>query len=224
MSDNVDARLSLYREYIGGFVIAFEETCNRVRICITFALLGDGLRNQALARAVTADLTAGQLHNMLKGLSGIAASENNNDHLRKVMKVLLSRYQKLTEIRNEFLHSNWNFENIFVDETERIIRFKQTNAARGPRNSEKVPVKLDLSEIYYWIKEAEELSEFFLQLYAYLHDTFREINDDFSIAHHLGLEKIQQSWEKTFVFENGNLRSTLKIERRGRFVPKHEPT
>jgi len=223
MTDDKNTDLSLFYEYIGGFVVAFEETCGAVRFCITQALHGNGLKDTTVAQAVTADLTAAPLHKMLLGLSGIAVSKRKDDHLRRVSKELLKRYQELIGIRNELLHSRWHINEVFF-QSGKVLRIKEKNASEGLRSSDKVSTRIELPEIYLWIKEAEELTSLFLQMQGYLYDTFLEINGTFRSPELHNVEQIQKLYEQIFVFREGELRSTSGIELIGRFVPKHEST
>lgn len=221
MGHDRDTLKSQYREYIGGFVIAFEEVCHIVRTCITFSLHGDGLKTQTIAQAITADLTANQLHNMLMGIAGVAATKQKDEHLQAVVKHLLNRYRKLIEVRNEFLHSYWTVDHI--EEDSNIGRVKFTNSAQGPRMSSKESASPDLSEIYRWIKESEELFGLFLSLVMYLNEAFEKSHEEFTTPEKPGYYTTQNIYKnQVFVFEQGLLKSH-KVSR-SRFTPKHEAT
>lgn len=90
---------------IGEFVVKFEHLCHAMQSVIIFMMHGQGLRNQQVANILLAGYTADPLRALLESLIGEIVKTNDND--KKIIKNILLRIQKLTENRNDVVHSIW---------------------------------------------------------------------------------------------------------------------
>ncbi|HPD60476.1 MAG TPA: hypothetical protein PKV48_01780 [Thermodesulfobacteriota bacterium] len=90
---------------IGEFVVKFELACLSVQTCIVFILHNAGLTDQRISQILLAGLTADPLRMLFDSL--VAQTQKLNDKERKIIKNALNRFQKLTEERNDIVHSTW---------------------------------------------------------------------------------------------------------------------
>ncbi len=94
----------LYRS-IGEFVVKFEHVCFAVQTGILFLLDQAGLHNQNISQVLLAGVTADPLRTLFESL--VAETQTLNDIELKMVKNALKRFQKLTEERNDIVHSTW---------------------------------------------------------------------------------------------------------------------
>ena len=92
-------------EAIGRAVVAFEQVTHRLQVGIATILAEHGLRNQQLANVVLAELTAAPLISMYRTLLFEVMAPDTAG--AKYLKQIFSRLVRLTERRNEIVHSTW---------------------------------------------------------------------------------------------------------------------
>jgi len=90
---------------IGEFIVKFEHVCHAMQTTITFIIHGQGLKNQRVANILLAGYTADPLRTLLESLIGETVDLNNNE--KNIIKNIFSRIQKITEKRNDIVHSTW---------------------------------------------------------------------------------------------------------------------
>ena len=90
---------------IGEFVVKFEHVCRAMQSTITMMMYKQGLQNQQVTHIFLAGYTADPLRTLLESLIGELVTPNDKE--RKIVKNILSRIQKLTEKRNDVVHSTW---------------------------------------------------------------------------------------------------------------------
>lgn len=116
---------------LGKFVVEFERVCAAVRNLIVFTFHREGLKNQALSQVIIGDKAAAELRTTFGALFEELANQDKED--KKVVQSLLGRFDKLSSVRNNLLHSEWYLGNEAGDkELEAIIvkfRTKQTKGA-----------------------------------------------------------------------------------------------
>jgi hypothetical protein len=88
---------------IGEFVVAFEQTCHAMQTCIIGILACAGLRDQQVVQIILAGVTAEPLRAMFESLIGERVQLNEVE--RGIIKNSVNRFQKLTEERNDIIHS-----------------------------------------------------------------------------------------------------------------------
>ena len=94
----------LYRA-IGEFAVKFESVCLSIQTCIVLIFDRAGLRHQKITQILLAGLTADPLRTLFESLVAQTQTLNKKEH--KILKNVLNRFQKLTEERNDILHSTW---------------------------------------------------------------------------------------------------------------------
>lgn len=90
---------------LGKFVVEFERVCAAVRNLVLFTFHREGLKNQALAQVVIGDKAAAELRTIFGALFEELRDQDKED--KKVVQSLLSRFDKLSSLRNSLLHSEW---------------------------------------------------------------------------------------------------------------------
>jgi hypothetical protein len=90
---------------IGEFIVEFEQVCHAISVCIIFILHKNGLQNQKIAHILLAGLTAEPLQSMLHSL--IIEVHKPDKEEKEIIKNIFTRFKKLTEKRNETVHSTW---------------------------------------------------------------------------------------------------------------------
>lgn len=94
----------LYRA-IGEFVVKFEYTCHTIQTSIVFLLGRAGLTDQRIAQILLAGLTADPLRGLLQSL--VAQTQSLSEKEQAILKNAFDRFQKLTERRNDVVHTTW---------------------------------------------------------------------------------------------------------------------
>ena len=94
----------LYRA-IGEFVVKFEHVCHALQIGVIFMLSKAGLSNQNVAQILLAGLTAEPLRTLFESL--VAETQQLNTVEKGILKDVLNRIQRLTQERNDIVHSTW---------------------------------------------------------------------------------------------------------------------
>ncbi len=95
---------ALYRA-IGEFVVAFESACHSIQICIIWLFHRAGITNQQVSTIILAGVTAEPLRTLFESL--VAELVQLNEAERKIVKDAVNRFQKLTQERNDIVHSTW---------------------------------------------------------------------------------------------------------------------
>jgi len=152
----------LYRS-IGEFVVKFEHVCSAIQTSIIFLLDRAGLHNQSITQILLAGLTADPLRTLFESL--IAETQVLDDIERKIVKVALNRFQKLTEERNDIVHSVW-----FIGwGNESTTDFSEVTGMKFHKNKGGAVVKSFGRKADDFVKLSEEadlLSKIFLRLHG----------------------------------------------------------
>ena len=146
---------------LGQFVVQFEHVCSNMESCIIFALHGDGLRNQNLAQALLADLTAAPLLQSFRAI--VAELRKNDPEDLRILDDVSKRVAKLIEDRNEVVHRTW-FVGWAAEEQEDFSivdswKFKKTR--RGPEFKPKSYTATDLDDLS---KNAADLAKIIFRM------------------------------------------------------------
>jgi hypothetical protein len=151
---------ALYR-VIGEFVVTFEHACHAIQVCVIFLLGNAGLTNQRATQIILAGVTADPLRTLFESLVGELVELNDAE--RKIIKNAVSRFQKLTESRNDIIHTTW-----FVGwGNEDTTDFSEASGHKYHKNKSGAVFKSfhrkvdDFAEL---ISEAQALANIFLRL------------------------------------------------------------
>jgi hypothetical protein len=93
---------------LGKFIVEFERVCSSLQYLVIFILQDNGLRNQQLAKAVIGDKAAYELRKLFETIYQELPNQDADD--KRAVKNLLSRFDRVTEFRNELAHANWSLE------------------------------------------------------------------------------------------------------------------
>jgi hypothetical protein len=85
--------------------VKFEHACHAIQFGIIGLLACAGLQNQGVAQIIVAGLTAEPLRKLFQSL--VAQSQILNDNEKKILNIMLKRFQELTNERNDIIHSMW---------------------------------------------------------------------------------------------------------------------
>ncbi len=120
----------LYRA-IGEFAVQFEHVTWAMQLGVISLLTHAGLRNQAMAQVVVADLTAAPLASMYQSL--VAEARSLSDDERRICDAIFKRTKALIETRNDVIHSTWfvGWASSKADDVSRVDGQKQTRGKRG---------------------------------------------------------------------------------------------
>ncbi len=146
---------------LGQFVVQFEDVCSNMETCIIFALHSDGLRNQNLAQALLADLTAAPL---LQSFRAIVAELRKNDiEDLRILDNASKRVEKLIEQRNEVVHRTWfvGWAAVEQEDFSTVSSWKFKKTKRGPEFKPKSYTASDLDDLS---KNAGELAKIILRM------------------------------------------------------------
>lgn len=159
----------LYRE-IGEFVVKFEHVGHAIQTGIIFLLDGAGLHNQNVTQILLAGLTAEPLRTLFESL--VAETQQLNTNEQVIVKDALNRFQKLTQNRNDIVHSIWfigwgNEQSTDFTDASGIKFHKDMKGAKVKSFKRKAADFAKLSE------EAESLVEIFRQLHGCFVGGFR---------------------------------------------------
>lgn len=152
----------LYRA-IGKFIVKFEHVCFNIQTGITYLLDRAGLRDQNVSQILLAGITAEPLRTLFESL--VCQTQTLNAVERKILKNALSRFQVLTEQRNDIVHSMWFIG--FGNECE--IDFSEAAGTKLHKNKRGTAVKSfrkKADDFDVLTKEAEQLAKIFFQLHA----------------------------------------------------------
>jgi hypothetical protein len=139
---------------IGKFAVKFEQMVFLMQSTVITILQLHGLKNQLLATALLADLTADPIRKIF-GSVLIEARENDAAD-KRIVDNILKRVQSLIERRNDVLHRVWFVGWASADQTEfdRVasVRFKNTKS--GPEFKQ---LKYSTEDFDRLSDEAEEI-------------------------------------------------------------------
>lgn len=148
---------------IGEFVVKFEHVYHAMQTAITFMLHGQGLQNQQVANVLLAGYTADPLRTLFESLIGEIV--NPNDDERKIIKNILSRIQKITEKRNDVVHSTW-----FIGwGNETTQDFSEAPGYRLHKNKQSAALKAfkyKAEDFSAFVEEADKLSALVMRLHG----------------------------------------------------------
>jgi phosphopantetheinyl transferase (holo-ACP synthase) len=91
----------------GRFTVKFEHVCEAMNTGIVAMLDFAGLRNQRIAQAVLAGLTAAPLRTMFAAVLAESCKDRLDDSEQKIISNVLSRVTKLIESRNDIIHRTY---------------------------------------------------------------------------------------------------------------------
>ena len=122
---------------IGEFVVAFEQGCHAMQTCVMGILARAGLGDQQVSQIILAGMTAEPLRALFESLVGERVKLNEVERL--IIKSCVTRFQKLTEQRNDIIHSTWyigwgNEETVdFSTASGMNLKTAATPLPRGPK-------------------------------------------------------------------------------------------
>ncbi len=148
---------------IGEFVVKFEHVCHAMQTAIIFMIHGQGLKNQQVANIFLAGYTADPLRTLFESLFGELVKPNDNE--RKIIKNIFSRIQKLTEKRNDVVHSTW-----YIGwGNEQTQDFSEAPGHRLHKNKQGAALKsfkYKAEDFSAFVEEAEKLSSLVMRLHG----------------------------------------------------------
>jgi len=141
---------------LGQFVVQFEHVCSDMETCIIFALHGDALRNQNLAQALLADLTAAPLLQSFRAI--VAELRKNDKEDLRILDNVSKRVEKLIEDRNDVVHRTWfvGWAAVEQEDFSTVGSWKFKKTKRGPEFKPKSYTSSDLDDLS---KNADELAK-----------------------------------------------------------------
>ena len=144
----------------------FEHACHAIQFGIIGLLACAGLQNQGVAQIIVAGLTAEPLRKLFQSL--VAQSQILNDNEKKILNIMLKRFQELTNERNDIIHSMW-----FVGwGDENTTDFSQVKGMKYHKNKSGAVFKSFAKTVNNFrelSKKAETLEVFFQRLHKLLH-------------------------------------------------------
>lgn len=148
---------------IGEFIVKFEHVCHAMQTTITFIMQGQGLKNQQVAHVIMAGYTADPLRTLLESLIGELIKLNDNE--KQIIKNIFSRIQKITEIRNNIVHSTWfiGWGNETTQDFSEAPGFKLHKNKQGMATK---TFKYKAEDFAIHIKETEKLSTLVMRLFG----------------------------------------------------------
>ncbi len=154
---------------IGEFVVKFEHVCHAMQTAITFMMHGQGLQNQQVANILLAGYTADPLRTLFESLIGELT--NLNDKEKKIIKNIFSRVQKLTEKRNDVVHSTW-----YIGWGNKQTQdFSEAPGHRLHKNKQGAALKAfnyKAEDFSVLVEEAEKLSSLVMRLHGCMVGSF----------------------------------------------------
>jgi len=148
---------------IGEFVVKFEHLCHAMQTSITFLMHGQDLKNQQVANILLAGYTADHLRTLFESLIGELVKINDNE--KKIVKNIFSRIQKLTERRNDVVHSTW-----YIGwGNEQTQDFSEAPGHKLHKNKQGAALKAfnyKAEDFLELVEEAEKLSSLVMRLHG----------------------------------------------------------
>jgi hypothetical protein len=148
---------------IGEFVVKFEHVCHAMQTAITFLMHDQGLQNQQVANILLAGYTADPLRTLFESLIGEVVKPNDNE--RKIIKNIFTRIQKLTEKRNDVVHSTW-----YIGwGNEQTQDFSEAPGHRLHKNKQGAALKAfkyKAEDFSAFVEESERLSSLVMRLHG----------------------------------------------------------
>lgn len=116
---------------VGEYATKFEHVCMAMRNGIIFPMHANGLTNQDMSRAVSAELTAWPLLNAFRSI--MLCQRPLSDADRTILKLVCTRVQKCIEDRNDLLHGTLFIGWAGAEETDfsTASGFKEKNKRSG---------------------------------------------------------------------------------------------
>jgi len=139
---------------IGEFVVKFEHLCHAMQSAITFMIQTQGLQNQQVSNILLAGYTADPLRTLFESLAGELLSLNDEE--KKIIKNILSRIQKITEKRNDVVHSTW-FIGWGNETTQDFSEAPGYRLHKNKKGAASKSFKYKAEDFSSFIKESEEL-------------------------------------------------------------------
>ncbi len=173
----------LYRS-VGKFVVEFEHVCSALQAGIVFILHRSGLHDQNISQILLAGINADPLRTLFESLVNETQSLSKTD--TKILKSTLNRFQRLTEQRNNVVHSVW-FIGWGNDSTE---DFSEASGIKYHKNKKGADVKTfrqKAEDFNNLIQEAEALTKIFQRMHGCILDghSFQsniKISDDGTVS------------------------------------------
>ena len=175
-----------YYQAIGKFVVSFEQCCATLRRNIILHISFDSNTiDQTFTQILTNKMTAEDLRSCY--ISIVNSSRDLNKFEEKVLKNISNRFQKITQIRNEFLHAEWILAQGIFSHGLKIYRRKSKNTSKG---QEHLPYNISADVINNYSYEAYKLNSLFSIFHTCI-NIFKETSEDISA--------------KNFCFENNEV-------------------
>ena len=158
-----DAQINELYANIGEFVVKFEHVCHAMQTAIIFIMHGQGLKNQQVAHIFLAGYTADPLRTLFESLIGELTNLNYKE--KKIIKNILSRIQKLTEHRNDVVHSTW-YIGWGNEQTQDFSEAPGHKLHKNKKGAALKAFKYKSDEFSALVEESEKLSALVMRLHG----------------------------------------------------------
>jgi len=118
---------------IGRFAVKFEHVVHRMHACVASLLIASGLKNDALANAVLAGLTADPMLTIFRAVVFEYRGDSLDAPDRKILDNVVTRVRKLIESRNDVIHRTWfvGWAAEFDTDFGEVMGWKFKNSGKG---------------------------------------------------------------------------------------------